>query len=240
MATIGYARVSSTDQSLDVQIEQLTAAGCDQIFSEKRSGTTARQDDRPELARAIRALRRDDVFAVTRLDRLARSMSDFFKILVEIDKRGAVFKCVLQPELDMTTANGRLVAGILAVIAQFETEVRSQRQREGIERAKAKGTYTKYAHRNIKMRKAHELLEAGIPYRDVAEAVNMHENTIRNRWPGYYERAPMNGSHRKGLALKETPATLPPSAVETVEPEPTPKPTAPRPGLFGRFHRLGG
>lgn len=136
---IGYARVSSTGQSLEVQLEQLAAAGCARIYQEKRSGRSTEQ--RAELARALGELRPGDVLVVTRLDRLARSVPDLYRLLEQLTGAGAGFTCLQQGAIDTTTPAGKLMFAILGAVAEFENDLRRDRQREGIEKAKAKGVY---------------------------------------------------------------------------------------------------
>ncbi len=135
MAIVGYARVSSSGQSLAVQLDKLSDAGCSEIFQEKRSGLTAQ---RPALKECLRFVRKSDVLVITRLDRLARSTLDLHKIVQELDGREVGFKVLDQP-IDTTTKEGRLMFSIIASIAQFETELRKERQMEGIEKAKENG-----------------------------------------------------------------------------------------------------
>ena len=136
---IGYARVSSTGQSLDVQIDALTAAGCTKIYSEKRSGRTAA--DRPELARALDQLREGDTFIVTRLDRLARSVGDLHRIAAQLTEARVDFRCLQQGGVDTSTSAGKLTLAILGAVAEFENDIRRERQRDGINRAKQRGVY---------------------------------------------------------------------------------------------------
>lgn len=138
MAIVGYARVSSTGQSLEVQRDQLLAAGCEEVFEEKRSGTTT--DGREALDAALRFVRRGDVFLVCRLDRLARSLLDLRTIVDLLMSKGVGFRC-LQQHIDTTSSEGRLMLNILASFAEFETDIRRERQRDGIEKAKAAGKY---------------------------------------------------------------------------------------------------
>lgn len=135
---IGYARVSTTDQSLDIQIEQLTTVGCDRIFSEKKSGKT--MDGRAELDACIKFAREGDTIMVCRLDRFARSMGDFCNLIREMQKKKIGFRC-LEPNLDTTGAVGELTMHILMAVAQFELTLRADRQREGIQAAKDRGAY---------------------------------------------------------------------------------------------------
>lgn len=139
MAVIGYGRVSSTGQSLEVQAEQLRAAGCTKIFEEKVSGTS--QKGRAQLAVALDYVRDGDVFVVTRLDRLARSMSDLRDIVDRLMEKGVEFRVIQQGAIDTTTSGGRLMLNMLAAVAEFEGDLRRERQREGIDKAKAAGVY---------------------------------------------------------------------------------------------------
>lgn len=132
---VGYARVSSAGQSLEVQLEQLQEAGCDKVFSEKRSGRKA--DNRPELQTALEFVREGDVLVVTRLDRLARSVIDLHKIVGDLNAKGAGFRCLQQGTLDTTKAEGRLLLTFLAGFAEFEADIRRDRQLEGIAKARA-------------------------------------------------------------------------------------------------------
>jgi DNA invertase Pin-like site-specific DNA recombinase len=138
MTTIGYARVSTTDQNLDVQENALRAAGCDLIRSEKRSGTTTA--GREELRTVLDFLRAGDVLMVTRIDRLARSIGDLQDIVRAVRARGASLRATEQP-IDTSTAAGKCFLDMLGVFAEFETNLRRERQLEGIAEAKARGVY---------------------------------------------------------------------------------------------------
>ena len=139
MAVIGYARVSSTGQSLDVQEASLREAGCDKIFAEKRSGRKAA--DREQLSLALDFIREGDTLVVTRLDRLARSVVDLRQIVASLADKGAAFRVLQQSGIDTATAEGKLFLTLLGAFAEFEADIRSERQRDGIEAAKAKGVY---------------------------------------------------------------------------------------------------
>jgi DNA invertase Pin-like site-specific DNA recombinase len=134
----GYARVSTTDQDLALQMEALTAAGCDVIRSEKISGssTTGRQ----ELRTLLDFLRPGDTLTVTRIDRLARSIGDLQDIVRELKAKGATLKATEQP-IDTSTAAGKAFLDMLGVFAEFETNLRRERQLEGIAKAKMRGVY---------------------------------------------------------------------------------------------------
>ena len=133
---VGYARVSSTGQSLEVQRGKLSRYGCDKFFEEKKSGTTA---NRPQLKECLGYLREGDTLVITKLDRLARSTEDLIRIVNDLGKRGINFT-VLDQAIDTSTPTGKLLFHVLASIAEFETEIRKERQAEGIAKAKSVGT----------------------------------------------------------------------------------------------------
>lgn len=136
---VGYARVSTTQQSLDVQLEQLGQHGVEKIFQEQLSGKSA--SNRPQLKAALDFCREGDTFLVTRLDRFARSAQDLHNIVAALTAKGVGFRCLQQGGLDTTTSHGKLMLGILAAVAEFELDIRQERQREGIDKAKAQGVY---------------------------------------------------------------------------------------------------
>jgi DNA invertase Pin-like site-specific DNA recombinase len=138
MTTIGYARVSTTDQNLDIQTAALTAAGADIIRAEKVSGTTT--NGRTELQTVLDFLRQGDTLLVTRIDRLARSIGDLQDIVRTVKAKGASLRATEQP-IDTTTAAGKAFLDMLGVFAEFETNLRKERQLEGIAKAKANGVY---------------------------------------------------------------------------------------------------
>ncbi len=133
MALVGYARVSTVGQSLDVQREKL--ADCDKLFEEKQSGTN---NARPQLATCLDYVREGDTLAITRLDRLARSTLHLCQIAARLEDQGVNLK-VLDQNIDTGDATGRLLFNMLASISQFETEIRAERQADGIAKAKQNG-----------------------------------------------------------------------------------------------------
>ena len=133
MARIGYARVSSAGQSLEVQLEKLKA--CDKVHQEKRSGSTGK---RPHLEACLEYVREGDTLVVTRLDRLARSTLHLCQSAGELRRKGVELQ-VLDQQIDTRTSTGRLLFHMLGAIAQFETEIRAERQQDGIQQAKARG-----------------------------------------------------------------------------------------------------
>jgi len=132
---IGYARVSTTDQDLDPQLDVLRARGCDPIYSEHASGKSA---DRPELAQALKAVRAGDTLVVWRLDRLGRSLPDLIATINALAKRGIAFESVTEA-IDTTTAAGKLVFNIFASLAEFERHLISERTRAGLAAGRARG-----------------------------------------------------------------------------------------------------
>ncbi|RAX07121.1 recombinase family protein [Photorhabdus bodei] len=138
MALYGYARVSTNDQDLALQSQMLRAAGCEIIRAEKASGT--RRDGRNELKLLLDFLRPGDTLIVTRIDRLARSIKDLQDIVYALNQRGITLKATEQP-VDTRTAAGKAFLDMLGVFAEFETNLRRERQLEGIAAAKARGVY---------------------------------------------------------------------------------------------------
>jgi DNA invertase Pin-like site-specific DNA recombinase len=138
MALFGYARVSSAGQDLGIQEAALRAAGCQTIRSEKKSATS--RSARDELQILLDFLRAGDTLVVTRIDRLARSMKDLQDIVHELKAKGVTLKAAEQP-IDTGTAAGKAFLDMLGVFAEFETNLRRERQAEGIAAAKARGVY---------------------------------------------------------------------------------------------------
>lgn len=138
MTILGYARVSTNDQNLEIQHAALRAAGCEVVRSEKRSGTTT--SGRTELQTVIDFVRPGDVLMVTRIDRLARSIGDLQDIVRAVKAKGGTLKATEQP-IDTGTAAGKAFLDMLGVFAEFETNLRKERQMEGIAKAKAAGVY---------------------------------------------------------------------------------------------------
>jgi DNA invertase Pin-like site-specific DNA recombinase len=132
---VGYARVSTRDQSPDLQLDALRAAGCGRIFEETASGA---QRDRPELAAALDYMRAGDSLVVWKLDRLARSTKQLIETVESLDRRGIGFRCLTQA-IDTATAGGRLVFTIFSAIAEFEREIIRERTRAGLAAARARG-----------------------------------------------------------------------------------------------------
>ncbi len=135
MSIIGYARVSSTGQSLDVQLSKLQRHGCSKTYQEKRTGT---DDNRPQLKACLEYLREGDTLVVTKLDRLARSTNHLTTVAADLEKRG-IDLVVLDQQIDTSSHTGKLLFHMLAAIAEFENGIRSERQRDGIAKALSQG-----------------------------------------------------------------------------------------------------
>jgi len=138
MARYGYARVSTTDQDLTIQVTKLKEAGCEVIRQEKITGTT--REGRTELRTLLDFIRPGDILMVNRIDRLARSIGDLQDIVRELRTKGATLKATEQP-IDTSNAAGKAFLDMLGVFAEFETNLRRERQMEGIAKAKASGVY---------------------------------------------------------------------------------------------------
>ncbi len=135
---IGYARVSTTDQKAETQIERLKAAGCNIIRAEKVSGKS--REGRDELARILDFIRPGDALCVVKRDRLGRSTRDVLNLVHELEQKGASLR-VLEPAIDTAGPMGKMVLTVLGMVAEMELTFIKERQRAGIEAAKAKGVY---------------------------------------------------------------------------------------------------
>lgn len=167
MARIGYARCSSEDQSLDVQIARLKEEGCQPIRSEKVSG--ASRDGRTELAAILDFVREGDEVCVTRADRLGRDTRDVLNIVHELDQRGA-YLTVLDPHLSTRGETGRIVLTVLGMVAEMERRFIRERQKEGIIQAKAKGVY-KGGTRRVSRERVVAMRQEGIGPAGIAKAL---------------------------------------------------------------------
>lgn len=133
MAIVGYARVSSFGQSLEVQLDKLSH--CEKVFQEKKSGRT---DNRAELQNCLTYLRDGDTLVITKLDRLGRSIRDLLNIINQLEKNNVSFQ-VLDQQIDTSTPSGKLLLHMLGAIAEFENDLRASRQSEGIQKALSNG-----------------------------------------------------------------------------------------------------
>jgi DNA invertase Pin-like site-specific DNA recombinase len=133
---IGYARVSTSDQDLDLQVRELKAAGCKQVLTDRVSGT---KSERPGLDSCLKAIKKGDTLVVWRLDRLGRSMQHLVNVVADLKGRGVGFKSLRDGAIDTTTASGELVFNIFAALAQFERELIRERTMAGLSAARARG-----------------------------------------------------------------------------------------------------
>ena len=177
MPLYGYARVSTRDQDLALQVSELAAAGCAKVFKEKASGA---KTDRPELAKVIRRLEPGDVLVVTRLDRLARSTRDLLNVLDELSKRGAGFRSLKDNWADTTTPHGKLMLTVLGGLAEFERSLIAARTGEGRKRAQERGV--RFGRpRKLTAHQRQEALQriaAGETQADIARLLNVSPPTI--------------------------------------------------------------
>ena len=176
---IGYARVSTTDQNLDLQIDALTKAGCEKIFDDKISGTRV---DRPGLARAMEVLRKEDTLVVWKLDRLGRSVKNLVDLVSDLQKQGVHFKS-LTDSIDTGTPSGRFFFHVMASLAEMERELTIERTRAGLEVARQLGRKggRKRQMTDSKIESAKKLLTSGVPPRDVAKNLGVSVPTLY-RW----------------------------------------------------------
>jgi DNA invertase Pin-like site-specific DNA recombinase len=174
MAIYGYARVSTDDQDLSIQRAALEAAGCDLIREEKRSGTSTK--GREELRNLLEFIREGDTLVVTRLDRLARSMEDLLRIVSDLREKGASLRATEQP-VDTSSAAGKAFLQMLGVFAEFETNLRRERQMEGIAKAKTEGVY-KGRKPSIDPDAVRKLHEEGVGATEIAKRLGIVRSSV--------------------------------------------------------------
>ncbi len=180
----GYARVSTDDQDTSIQIAALEAAGCITVFAEKKSGT--KREGRKELDTLLKCVREGDTVLVTRIDRLARSMKDLQDIVYDLKQRGVDLKATEQP-IDTSNSAGKAFLDMLGVFAEFETNLRKERQMEGIKKAKAEGVY-KGRKPSLDAAKIKELSEKGWGPTAIAEHLDIARSSVY-RVLGIYPKA---------------------------------------------------
>ncbi|RYB07117.1 recombinase family protein [Lichenibacterium ramalinae] len=170
----GYARASSLDQDVTIQVEALKAAGCTTIRAEKVSGTST--TGRAELATLLDFLRAGDTLVVTRIDRLSRSIADLQDIVRALKARGVFLRAIEQP-VDTGTAAGKAFLDMLGVFAEFETNLRKERQLEGIAQAKAAGVY-KGRKATIDVAEVRKLQSEGLGATEIAERLGIGRASV--------------------------------------------------------------
>lgn len=170
----GYARVSTREQDLSIQEAALKAAGCELIRAEKMSGT--RREGRTELELLLEFVREGDELVVTRIDRLARSIGDLQDIVRALRAKGVALRATEQP-IDTATAAGKCFLDMLGVFAEFETNLRRERQLEGIAKAKAAGAY-KGRKRSVPVDEVKQLKTAGRSPTEIAEELEISRMSV--------------------------------------------------------------
>lgn len=173
---VGYARVSTEEQLLDLQLNALHSAGTVNIYEEKVSGAAKK---RPQLDLAIKELQPGDTLVVWRLDRLARSMSEFYTRLSQIEAAGAQFKSLTE-NFDFNNAVGKFVLGILALVAELERQITVNRTRAGMEAARLRGAQigAPIKFTEAKRRRARDWLRNRVPVPEVARRLDLSAGTI--------------------------------------------------------------
>jgi DNA invertase Pin-like site-specific DNA recombinase len=176
---IGYARVSSNDQNLDLQIDELNKAGYSKIFSDKISGVNKK---RPGLDEAISHLRKKDTFIIWKLDRLGRNLKGLIEFTGQLEKQGIHFKS-LTDGIDTTTPAGRFFFHVMASLAQMERELLIERTKAGLDAARKRGRVggRKRSMTPGKVEAAKKLLDQGMPPKDVAQNLGVSIPTLY-RW----------------------------------------------------------
>jgi DNA invertase Pin-like site-specific DNA recombinase len=176
---IGYARVSTQEQNLELQVEALTKAGCKKIFEDKVSGSRA---ERPGLTKALASFRRGDTLVVWKLDRLGRSVKNLVDLVGELQKQGVQFRS-LTDSIDTGTTSGRFFFHVMASLAEMERELTIERTRAGLEVARQLGRKggRKRQMTDSNIKSAKKLLASGVPPRDVASYLGVSVPTLY-RW----------------------------------------------------------
>jgi len=179
---IGYARVSTDDQSLDLQLDALKKEGCEKIYQDTISGM---KKNRPGLDEALSHLRKGDTLVVWKLDRLGKSLKGLLDLIEKFYQAEIQFKS-LTDGINTTTSVGRFFFNIMGSLAQMERELMMERTQAGIKAAKERGRVggRKRALVNSKLDAARKLLDEGIPRRDVAEIMKISLATLYRYFPG--------------------------------------------------------
>ena len=170
----GYARVSTVGQDLEIQIESLKSAGCETIRSEKVSGTSTQGRD--ELKILLEFMRSGDELVITRIDRLARAMRDLQNIVYELHQKGVTLSATEQ-SINTSTPEGKCFLDMLGVFAEFETNLRKDRQMEGIAKAKEKGVYIG-RKQTIDVDQVKELKQSGLGASAIAKEMGIHRDSV--------------------------------------------------------------
>ncbi|WP_313527097.1 recombinase family protein [Shinella sp.] len=178
MKLVGYARVSTVEQNLDMQVAALKAAGCSQIFTDH--GLSGADFQRPGLLKALRQIKRGDMLVVWRLDRLGRSLVDLIQTVNGLSERGCDFRSLTE-SIDTSSSGGRLLFHVMAAMAEFERAIISERTKAGMEAARARGS--RLGRRRSMTPEQTEAARLAIeidlePVADVAAAYGVHPKTL--------------------------------------------------------------
>ena len=179
----GYARVSTHEQNLDLQLDALERAGCDQIFTDKASGV---QDDRVGLLEALEATQKGDTLTVWRLDRLGRSLRSLIDIMGQVEAKGAEFESVSEG-VDTSTSGGKLYFHMMGALSQFERDLIAERTRAGLDAAKARGTKLGRPRKLTGQQIAHarsQLAEGKQTVRSMARILGVDRKTLERALKG--------------------------------------------------------
>ncbi len=192
---LGYARCSTIDQDPALQLDALTAAGCERIWTETASGAAAK---RPQLADLLSHARGGDTLVVWRLDRLGRSLPHLIGLLADLEQRQVQFRSLTEA-LDTSTAGGRLVFNIFAAIADFERQLVQERTQAGLAAARARGRVggRPTVMTPAKIRTARRMLDDGETLTTVAAALSVSRTTLY-RHLAHSDRLAGGGAHRIG------------------------------------------
>jgi DNA invertase Pin-like site-specific DNA recombinase len=174
---IGYARVSTDDQMLDLQLDALRGGGVDTIYQEHKSG---KNTDRPELENCLKALRSGDALVVWRLDRLGRNLADLIRIVNELELRGVGFESLTE-QIDTSSPTGKLVFHVFAALAEFEKNLIRERTMAGLKAARARGRHggrpQKLSDKDIAMAKL-LMADKSNDVSEIAKRFGVHRTTL--------------------------------------------------------------
>jgi len=174
---LGYARVSTQEQNLDLQIDALRAAGCENVYTDKMSGT---KTERPGLDKIMSFIRKGDTLVVWRLDRLGRSLRHLIQVLNQLDEKGIYFKS-LQESLDTSTPGGKLIFHVFGALAEFERDIIRERTLAGLAAARARGRKggrpRKLSEKQLEM--AVKLMsDSAIPVTEICKTLGVSKATL--------------------------------------------------------------
>ena len=174
---IGYARVSTQDQNLDLQNDALKAAGCDKIYTDKMSGA---KTNRPGLEEILGFIRKGDTLVVWKLDRLGRSLKHLIQVMQLLDERGVYFKSV-QESLDTSTPGGKLIFHVFGALAEFERDIIRERTMAGLAAARARGRVggrpRKLSKKQVEMAK-NLMKDISIPIAEICKTLSVSKSTL--------------------------------------------------------------